>query len=156
MFPRKIRHLWIVLTFLFLRATITHAQTQPGDVILGDWMDSKKETVVHCFKKNGKYYGSLIWIENIKARGQPISKEDEHLLNYLVLKDFEYIDDEWANGIIHQPKTQKTYTAYIKLISNDTMEVVGYKFFRFLSESQLFTRVTAADVVALKLNVIVD
>lgn len=146
----------LIVLLLFLKTTTSYAQTQPGDVVLGDWMDANKETVVHCYKENGKYYGKLIWIENIEERGKPISKADEKYINYLVLKDFEYKNNEWADGIIHQPKTNKTYTAYIKLISTDTMEVIGYKYFRFLSESQLFTRVTLKDVQALNLKVALD
>lgn len=155
MFSVNNHRLLIAVAFLFLKATVTHAQAQAGDVILGDWMDSKKETVVHCFKENGKYYGRLIWVENLAARGQPLSREEDHFINYLVLKDFEYKNKEWAHGIIHQPKTKKTYTAYLKLKNNNTMQVVGYRFFRFLSESQIFTRVTPADVQALKLKVVV-
>lgn len=148
----KNRCCYLLISFLVINSTLTLAQYQPGDVILGNWMDSKKETLVHCFKSNGKYYGRLVWIANVAEPGQPISKADEKHINYLVLKDFEYEDNEWVNGIIHQPKTKKTYTAYLKLINNDTMELVGYKIFRFLSESQIFTRVTINDVETLHLK----
>jgi hypothetical protein len=40
----------------------------------------------------------------------------------------------------------------LRLKDNDSMEVTGYIFFRFLSESQVFTRVTTADVEALNLQ----
>ncbi len=148
----KQQYLFFVVVILLLKTTNTFAQPQPADVILGDWMDPKKETVVHCFKSNGKYYGRLVWMQNLSSPGQPVSKQDEKHLNYLVLKDFEFENSEWVNGIIHQPKTNKTYTAYLKLINNDSMEVIGYKLFRFLSESQIFTRVTSFDVLNLKLN----
>lgn len=147
---KKLSGLWITGLFIFIKVATANAQTDPGDVLLGDWMDSKKETVVRCFKQDGKYFGRLIWVENTEARGEPLSPCDKYLINYIVLKNFEYKNNEWVNGIIYQPKTNKTYTAYLKLIDTNTMNVVGYMFFRFLSESQIFTRVTAADEEALK------
>jgi uncharacterized protein (DUF2147 family) len=149
---KKLSRLWITGLFIFFKTTTAHAQADPGDMILGDWMDPKKETVVHCFKEDGMYFGKLIWIENTERKCQPLSEPDKHLINYIVLRNFEYKDNEWVDGIILQPKTNKTYTAYLRLKDNDSMEVTGYIFFRFLSESQVFTRVTTADVEALNLQ----
>ena len=67
----------------------------------------KKETVVHCFKQDGMYFGRLIWVENLERKGQPLSEPDKHFINYIVLRNFEYKDNEWVNGIIRQPKTNK-------------------------------------------------
>ncbi len=118
------------------------AQSNKGDAILGDWMDSKKETLVHCYKQNGKYFAKLLWVENLEAIGKPLPPDEQYWINMVVMKDFEYKNDEWANGTIYQPKTDKTYSAYLKLKDNNSLVVVGYIFFRIFSQSELFTRVS--------------
>ena len=143
----------LVQLFIFIGIACSNfcvAQSVAGDALIGDWMDAKKETIVRCFKLNGKYYGRLIWVENLKAKGQPLSSEEQYYMNAIVLRDFEYRNKEWRNGIINQPKTKKTYTAYLKLKDNNTMEVIGFVFFRFLSESQFFTRVVPQNLETYK------
>jgi uncharacterized protein (DUF2147 family) len=149
---KKLPGFWFTGLFIFFNTAIANGQAYPGDMILGDWMDPKKETVVHCFKQDGMYFGRLTWIENTERKGQPLSEADKRFINSIVLRNFEFKGNEWVDGIIHQPKTNKTYTAYLRLKDDDSMEVIGYMFFRFLSESQVFTRVTTADVEALNLH----
>ena len=85
---KKLSGLWITGLFIFFNTAIAHAQADPGDMILGHWMDPKKETVVHCFKQDGMYFGKLTWIENTERKGQPLSEPDKHLINYIVLRNF--------------------------------------------------------------------
>jgi uncharacterized protein (DUF2147 family) len=58
----------------------------------------------------------------------------------LLMKDFIFQDNEWSKGKIYQLKTCKTYDAFIKLRNDDALEVTGYVFFRFLSETITFKR----------------
>ena len=119
------------------------AQTPSGDMLIGDWTDSKKEIVITCFKKDGKYYAKPKWIENLEHPGNPLPKEERCWLNILVMKDFEFDsgENEWSNGTIHDPKTNKTYTAFISYIDKNRITITGFVWFRFLSESENFTKV---------------
>ena len=131
------------ICILFSTVKICDAQSTKADLLIGDWTDSNKETLVHCYKQNGKYYGKTTWIENLADRGKPLPKSQQHWINMVVMKDFEFnvADNEWANGTIYQPRTDKTYTAFVKLKDKNTLQVTGYVWFRFLSESEIFTRV---------------
>ena len=132
----------IRIIILLFFCNICQSQTVNADLIVGDWMDEKKEVLVRCYKENGKYYGKTIWVENLKERGKPLPANEQHWINMVVMKDFVFDKDEWNNGKIYVPKTDKTYTAYVKAISNNIIKVTGFVWFRFLSESQIFIRVT--------------
>ena len=136
----KLKNLKLTVLLFFAYAN-SNAQSIKAELITGNWMDLKKQTIVHCYKQDGKYYGKLLWAENLEAIGKPLPPDEQHWINMIVMKGFEYGDSEWANGTIYNPKTDKTYSSFIRLINNDTLEVTGYIFFRFLSESELFIRV---------------
>lgn len=121
---------------------VTYSQATNPDLIIGDWMDEKKEVLVRCYKENGKYYGKTIWIENLHDRGKPLPPNEQHWINMVVMKDFVFDKDEWNNGKIYVPKSDKTYTAFVKAMGNNILKVTGFVWFRFLSESQIFIRVT--------------
>ena len=132
---------WLITIFFLFNLTTGYAQAYKADLVIGDWQGSKRQTLIRCFKLNGKYYAKAVWIENLEAIGEPLPKDEQHWINMVVMKDFEFIENEWTNGTIYNPKTDKTYCAYIKLINQDTLQLTGYLWFRFLGESELFTRV---------------
>ena len=132
---------WLIAITLLLNLKISYAQAHKSDVLIGDWQDSKKQTLIRCYKLNGKYYAKAIWIENLEAIGKPLPKDEQHWINMVVMKDFEFIENEWTNGTIYNPKTDRTYSAYIKLVNQNTLRLTGYLWFRFLGASELFTRV---------------
>ena len=132
---------WLIAITLLLNFKIGFAQVYKADELIGDWQDAKKQTLIRCYKLNGKYYARTIWIENIGAIGKPLPKDEQHWINMVVMKDFEYSENEWVNGTIYNPKTDRTYTAFIKLINQNTLRLTGFLWFRFFAESELFTRV---------------
>lgn len=131
-----------LLLFLFLiTSKISFAQVCTADAILGEWTDEKKEVRINCYKENGKYYSKLLWVENLKDKGKPLPKNEQHWINMIVMKDFVYSNGEWNNGKIYTPKTDKTYSAYIKYINANTIQVTGYLWLRIFSESHIFNRI---------------
>ncbi len=131
----------IFIFFTLVIIKISSAQTNNADLIIGDWEDLKKEVLIRCYKENGKYYAKTLWVENLNDRGKPLPDNEKNWINMVVMKNFVYDKNEWNGGTIYVPKTEKTYTAYVKLISTNILKVTGFVWFRFLSESQLFTRV---------------
>jgi uncharacterized protein (DUF2147 family) len=126
--------------FLFIYS-FSRAQTIKPDMIIGDWTDEKKEVLIRSYKENGKYYAKILWVENLKDRGKPLPKHEQHWINMVIMKDFVFDEDEWNSGKIYVPKSNKTYTAYIKAINYNVLKITGFVWFRFLSESQIFNRV---------------
>ncbi len=130
----------ILYIFLFI-SSVNSSQTINADLILGDWTDEKKEVLIRSYKENGKYYSKILWVENLKDRGKPLPKNEQHWINMVIMKDFVFDNDEWNSGKIYVPKSNKTYTAYIKALNNNVLKITGFVWFRFLSESQIFNRV---------------
>ena len=61
---------WLIAIFFLLNLTISYAQAYKADLVIGDWQDSKRQTLIRCFKLNGKYYAKAVWIENLKSIGE--------------------------------------------------------------------------------------
>lgn len=130
----------LILLLLFITSVNCTAQSK-GDQLIGRWMDSKHQMLVNCYKENGKYFAKVLWVENLKEPGKPLPKERQHWINMIAMKDFEYKDNEWTNGTIYQPKTDKTYSAFITPVDENTIRVTGYVWLRVFSESEIFVRV---------------
>ena len=146
---KLILYLSVLFVSILMNIRTTYAQVPNGDLLLGDWTDSKKETIVHCYKQDGKYYAKTIWIQYLAHPDKPLPKHMQKWLNVMVMKDFKFEKNEWTNGVIFQPRTNKTYSAYIRLKDNNTMQVTGYVWLRFFSESETFSRVS--DMQSVKL-----
>lgn len=112
-----------------------------GDTIVGYWMDASKETKIRVYKVKDKYYARVLWVENESHPGKPLPPDEQKWINMVVMRDFVWKGHEWSDGYIYQPKTDKTYTAFITPVNANTLKVTGYVMFRFLSESAEFHRV---------------
>ncbi|PBQ32376.1 hypothetical protein CNR22_11540 [Sphingobacteriaceae bacterium] len=130
------------LLIFFCLYTVSSCLAQnKGDQLIGKWMDSKHQMLVNCYKENGKYFAKVLWVQNLKDPGKPLPKERQHWINMVAMKNFEYKNGEWTNGTIYQPKTDKTYCAFITPVNENTIKVTGYVWLRIFSESEIFVRV---------------
>lgn len=131
----------VVVGLLFITNNIT-AQTISADKLIGNWISPEKDLIVQCYKQNNKYYGKIIWFKEYfdNTPDNPDALPESQWKSTVVMKDFVYQDNEWSSGKIFQLKTCKTYDAFIKLQSDNAIQVTGYVFFRFLSETITFTR----------------
>ncbi len=104
------------------------------DQIVGNWLSPDKDIIVRCYKaKNGKFYGKLAWFkicpESTYAENSCDIKENQWL-NKFVLTSFEFEDNEWNDGTIHN------------LRDCNKLKATGFIFFRWLSESIVLTKYT--------------
>ncbi|MCF8331624.1 MAG: DUF2147 domain-containing protein [Bacteroidales bacterium] len=112
------------------------AFTQDASSVTGRWYTENKESVVKIYKKNGKYYGKLVWLEeprdedgNLKRDdNNPVkSKRNQKLAGLEILKDFEYSGNgKWKGGTIYDPDNGKTYKAQIELNGDGKLDLRGY------------------------------
>src|SRR5215217_2150749 len=95
------------------------AVAQKKDDILGKWISANKEGQIEIYKKGDKYFGKLAWIkEPNDDKGKPkldvknpnASLRSRTLLGLEILKDFNFDDNQWADGTIYDPQTGKTYS----------------------------------------------
>jgi len=131
----------LIIYFLLLISNQNFSQKIIGDAIIGDWEDEKKEVLLRCYKENNKYYAKILWVENLQDRGKPLPSHEQYWINMVIMKNFIFDVDEWNSGTIYVPKSDRTYSAYVKAINYNVLKVTGFVWFRFLSESQIFNRV---------------
>jgi uncharacterized protein (DUF2147 family) len=63
-------------------------------------------------------------------------------LDVVVLTDLMFENNnKWDEGKIYNPVTGKTYSASLKLISKNQIEVIGYIGFEFIGESIFFNKI---------------
>jgi len=134
-----------IVGLLFITNNIT-AQTTVADKLIGNWISPEKDLIVQCYKQNNKYYGKIIWFKEYfdNTPDNPDALPESQWKSTVVMKDFIYQDNEWSNGKILQLKTCKTYDAFIKIQNENTLQVTGFVFFRFLSETITFSRYNEA------------
>lgn len=124
-----------------------------SDKVIGIWLSEEKDGKVEIFKKDGKYYGKLVWIDSANyVNGQP--KKDVNnpnpkyrtrsVLNIELLKNFSYDSDdkEWTDGEIYDPKNGSTYSCYMWFEDNDysKLNIRGYIGLSIIGRTTVWTR----------------
>lgn len=108
-----------------------------ADAIVGQWYTDGKESVIEVYKKNNKYYGKIVWMEEPKNEDGTIKRDienpDEDLRNrplkgLEIMKGLEYDadDKEWKDGEIYDPENGKTYSCQAELDGRDVLALRGY------------------------------
>jgi len=144
------RSLFILLSFLFSACSVL-SQNSPGDALTGLWLPSCGKARVNIFKKEGKYFGKIVWLrEPNNELGKPKmdknnadeSKRSLPLLGYLLLKDFDFKgDNTWEDGTIYDPENGSTYSCTIKMIDSNTLDVRGYIGLSVFGRTDTWTRI---------------
>jgi uncharacterized protein (DUF2147 family) len=121
---------------------VIKSQTYKPDQILGYWISPKKDLIVQCYKFNNLYYGKVVWFYKYYGNEpeDPDGMPENKWVNTIVMDKFSFSDNEWSGGEIHDLKHGKVYDSYICLLDSNTLKVTGYIIFRFLSQSETFTR----------------
>lgn len=120
----------LLLAFVSLQV---HAQIT-ADMIVGKWMKMPKEDlVIEVYSSNGSYSGRIEWsgkTDSAKQKG------------YLILENLQFDEDNhsWENGKIYDPRSGSQYKAAAKLKADGTLEVLGYKGFKFIGSKKSFRR----------------
>jgi len=140
-----LKHLLVFLLFSFS----LNINAQNADDILGVWWDEEKEGQIEIYKKNGKYYGKIVWLEEPYENGKPIvdsenpnaELRDQPILGLVILSDLEFDGEEWDDGNVYDPNTGDTYSCYLALESKNRLKLRGYLGFSLVGRSSYWTRV---------------
>jgi len=145
---------FLILLFyalLFLPIILLSAD-KDEDTIIGKWYTEGGKSKVDVYKKNGKFYGKIIWLKipndengNIKKdKNNPDeNKRDRKLVGLLILKNFEYDGDrEWDDGEIYNPEDGETYSCVINMSDDgNTLDVRGYIGISLFGKTTVWKRV---------------
>lgn len=141
------------------------AEDAPGDALLGQWYTDANESKVEVVKKDGKYFGTILWLSepNYDASepdgdaGKP--KRDKNnpdkaaqkkpVIGIQVLKNFVYNapDSTWDSGTIYDPNNGRTYKCVIRFqddpkgVDGKSLHVRGYVGIPTLGRTTIWYRV---------------
>ena len=146
------------------------AQNAPADELLGQWYTEDNESKVEVVKKDGKFFGTIIWLsepnygpdEPDGDAGKP--KRDKNnpdkvaqkkpVIGIEVLKNFVYNADDktWDSGTIYDPNNGRTYKCVIRFqddpkgIDGKSLHVRGYIGIPTLGRTTLGYRVKTVEM----------
>jgi len=140
----------------------------PADELLGQWYTEDDGSKVLIEKRNGKYYGRIIWLdEPLYEKGHEEAGKPKHdrknrdksltkraIIGLEVLKNFKYDsrDGVWDSGTIYDPDVGKTYKCEItpqkdaEAEGGKSMRVRGYIGFPALGRTTIWYRVPKAEM----------
>jgi len=127
--------LFVALTLIFVPLFLA-AQVSK---IEGTWFNEEKTSTIEVSKgSNGKYSGSINWLEEPNEFGAPkLDKENEDpklakrpLMGLTIVKGFKYDPKkkQYAGGTIYDPGNGKTYDCYAWFEDGDynNLYIKGY------------------------------
>lgn len=142
------RTIFLVIAVLFSTSLIA----QNADAVLGKWETENGKSHVEIYKKDGEYYGKIVWLKNpLNEEGNPkVDKNNPEedmrtrpLKGLELLREFEYdADDEmWEDGEIYDPESGDMYSCEMSLEGDNKLKVRGYLGISLLGRTTVWTRV---------------
>ncbi|MCZ4408462.1 DUF2147 domain-containing protein [Cryomorphaceae bacterium 1068] len=128
------------LVFAFAFSTLF---AQSADDVLGLWLVQDKDAYVRIFKKDGKYFGRVTWLEEpYDENGKPITDPNgEPILEMEVVSGFVFEEDEWVDGTVYDAEIGKTYHGSMEMEDHDTLNLRGsLDSFGLLGRTETWTR----------------
>ncbi len=133
-----------------------NAQNVKADDVLGIWSTAGNESHVEIYKKDGKYYGKIIWLKfpidsttgkpKLDTKNPDPALRSRPVLGLNMLSHFVYDkgDEEWKDGEIYDPKHGKTYSCYMEFPDKknlNRLKIRGYVGFSLFGRTVYWQRV---------------
>lgn len=145
-----------IVCILLMFASFAHAAGE--DRILGIWNNEEKDARIEIFRCGDKYCGKIAWItkplysadEDRAKAGLPRTDENNPdpdlrslpIIGLQIMSGFEYAgNNSWTGGKLYDPKTGRTYSGKMTLVSGDRLQLRGYVIFSLFGRSSGWTRV---------------
>ena len=146
------KRLGLVLVLCLL---ISQAFAQDAQKIAGIWWNDEKTSKIEVKEENGKFIGTVIYINPEKyVNGEPekdnmnpdVKLRSRSRLGLQILSGlkFDASDKEWQGGRIYDPKNGKTYDCFAWFDQDaNTLNIKGYiAGMKWLGRATTWTRTT--------------
>ncbi|MCK4662632.1 MAG: DUF2147 domain-containing protein [Bacteroidales bacterium] len=146
----KILKIIFLFFFIFKGVFISAQPSSKTDAITGNWITEENESIVEIFKKNNKYYGKIVWLnEPYEENGKP--KKDtknpneelrnEPIMGIVFMNNFVYDENNiWDSGKVYDPESGNTYSGTLTLKDNNTLYLRGYIGFSIFGRTAIWKR----------------
>ena len=124
----------IVITLFCCVTSLNESAQAQAREIVGHWLTEKGDARVLIYTEGDMYVGKIVWVKDSKESSK---------LDTIVLSGFTYDSDasEWTGGTVYDPRHGHKASGYLALRDSRTLKVVGYKAFRWISDTELWTRI---------------
>ncbi len=145
-------------TILIILLCLFNAQgrnnTEENKKLNGIWESETKDLKVQVYYQNEKVFARMVYFPCNHTLKLPMEKHFDiknpnpklrtrTYLDVVVLSDLVFEkSNTWSEGKIYNPVTGKTYSASLKLINNNRIEVRAYIGFEFIGESIFFNKLS--------------
>lgn len=127
----------LVLTLLFTSITI-YTQSKV-DRISGVWLNQLGNAEVEIFKRDGRFFGKIVWIEIPNDMDINLAKDknnpdpllrSRNILGLEIITDLVYKNGTWIDGKLYSPEKGQTVGCKLEISDDDqTLFVKGAKGF---------------------------
>lgn len=140
-----------ILFWHVLISTSSFAQGSEGDKILGKWKTAANDLIIEVYRHNSFYEGRVIWFATkgvtpmsgyVDSENPVTELRNRPWLGMVTLEGLHYENEhKWIGGKVYDPSSGHTYNAYVRMISNDILNVRGYWFLEIVGKTLKFIRV---------------
>lgn len=122
----------LLLIALSIFSCLFTQKVDPGDKILGTWVNEEQTTHIEIYREDGKFFGRIVWLpvttdvngDPLRDKNNPDSElRDRPILGIPILEDFEYKNGEYVEGTIYSPKNGKKAKPTLQLTSDDELSI---------------------------------
>jgi uncharacterized protein (DUF2147 family) len=142
----------IIIYFLMHLASMTEAQNNPQDAILGKWMNAEKDLAVEIYQYKDEYRAKVIWFDcfdgtkmsDYTDKKNPVAAlKSRPWLGMEVLNGLSFkTKNEWHKGHIYDPNTGNTFRSVCRLEKNQVLKVRGYWLYEWIGTNLVFNRMS--------------
>lgn len=105
--------------------------------IPGIWLVGDKDAKVELYQNGENLEGKLVWLQQpqdpdggnkLDSKNPEITLRSQQIQGMVFLKNFKKVENEnkWTGGTVYDAKSGKTYSGWIKLISEKKVELRGF------------------------------
>lgn len=142
----------LLVVIINFQVSESYAQSNNSDDIIGEWYTEENKSIVEIFKKDQKYYGKIIWIEEPNDEDGKPKKDKENpipafrerpILGMVFMFGFEYEGKNvWSDGKVYDPESGNTYSGKLTLDDINTLKARGYIGFSAIGRNTTWIRKT--------------
>ena len=114
-------------------------QAPPAGDVAGLWIDHTGQGAVEIAPCGDRVCGRVVWLKNPAHK----SKSGKLICGTQVLGDLKaYPNNAWEAGWIYNPEDEERFSAALKLMSANVLQVTGYLGVKLLGETYPWKRAT--------------
>src|SRR5881392_3393285 len=102
----------LLLTLSIVSRSI--AQLKAGDIVVIWLTGGDHPAKVQIYKSGEKYYGKIVWLQStvdnkpmVDLNNPDENKRNQPIIGLILLRSFQFDDDEWDGGTIYDPENGK-------------------------------------------------